>query len=158
MHPELVSYTSETEYLEHYKRVYCRNKILAFDGIRVFFKPDKFWHAFYESNPSTGRKAAFSSDRASRIDWIKATLENPEADCYKGWHKNEGILNHRRASIAFDDFVVIIEFSLWNDEQLKGNFVTAYLANRSIDKIRNAPTWDQGDCINYLKSKKKSDR
>ena len=85
--PPLVNYASVAEYRSHYERVYCRGNIQTFDGIRVFFGTNQFGHMFYESTARDGRKDAFSSVRAQRIDWIKSTLEHPNADLFAGWDK-----------------------------------------------------------------------
>ena len=39
----------------------------------------------YEGIALDGRKDAFSPARAQRIDWIQSTLEQPNADLFKGW-------------------------------------------------------------------------
>ncbi len=85
--PPLVHYATAAEYRTHYERVYCRGTIHTFDGIRVYFSPRKFGHVFYESTARDGRKDVFSPVRAQRIDWIKATLEHPQAALFAGWDK-----------------------------------------------------------------------
>ena len=86
--PPLVHYATVAEYRSHYERIYCRGNIQTFDGIRVYFKASKFGHSFYESTAQDGRKDIFSWVRARRIDWIKATLENPKAALFQGWNKD----------------------------------------------------------------------
>ena len=140
--PRLLEYETEAEYKDHFKRSYCRGAITTFDGIAVYFRPDKFDHAFYESSARDGNKDQFSFVRAQRLDWIKATLEHPEADLYMGWDKRGKNYNpHRRVSVIYEDFVVIIEIRQTKAGKLKGNFVTCYKADNSIGKIRNAPEW-----------------
>lgn len=155
MAPSLISYQSENDYRQHYLREYCRQQVFTADGIRVYFKPDRFNHAFYESNPGSGRKESFSEVRAERIDWIKETLANAKADLYLGWNKyTKAYENHRRVSVVYDDFVVVIELSLTSSGALKANFVTCYEADRSINKIRKAPSWNLEDCVKELHKKK----
>ena len=33
--PKLVYYETENQYFEHYKRVYCRDKVYTFDGVQI---------------------------------------------------------------------------------------------------------------------------
>lgn len=140
--PALVYYETEREYRDHYERVYCRGVITTFDGIRVYFHQQKFGHAFYESSSRDGRKDQFSSQRACRIDWIKATLEHPDAFICFGWNKDKKAIDKsRRVSVVYEEFVVIIGLKRGRDGGLKGEFVTAYLADNSIGKIRSQPEW-----------------
>lgn len=150
--PPLLSYPTELEYKTHYQKHYLRGTIITFDGIRVFFKPQKFGHAFYEnSNGRSGAKDVFSLKRAQRMDWIKLTLEHPEAEIYAGWNKDEKCVEeNRRVSVVFDDFVVVIELSLNKKGELKGNFVTCYVADRSIVKIKKSPLWNKESCLQKL--------
>ena len=48
--PPLLSLGSPAEYKKHYESKYQRGVIHTFDGIRVYFKPQKFGHAFYENS------------------------------------------------------------------------------------------------------------
>jgi hypothetical protein len=140
------------EYRAHYQRHYCCARIVTFDDIRVYFRPQKFDHAFYENSQNRfGPKDMFCEIRAQRMDWIKATLEAPDAKLYIGWNKCKKCLEeNRRVSVVYDDFVVIIEMSL-SKGILKANFVTCFEADRSIEKIRQAPAWEKGRCIKMLK-------
>jgi hypothetical protein len=112
----------------------------------VYFKPTKFGHVFYESTARDGKKDVFSKIRAERIDWIKATLENPDAELYQGWNKKDKVVEpNRRVSVVYEEFVVIIEVK--KDESwkvIKAEFVTAYVADNSINEIRKSPKWDRG--------------
>lgn len=151
--PPLLNYKTAAEYKKHYERVYQRGNICTADGIRVYFKPQKFGHAFYEnSQRRAGPKDVLSQERAERMDWIKATLENPSASLFMGWNKDDKCYEEdRRVSVVFDDFVVVIEMSLTQKEELKANFITCYVADRSIGKIQNAPLWNREKCLNKLK-------
>lgn len=150
--PPLLTYGTVREYKQHYERYYQRGAIITFDGIRVYFKPQKFGHAFYQNSQGrAGAKDEFSPQRAERMDWIKLTLEHPEADIFMGWNKDEKCVEEdRRVSVVFEDFVVVIELSLSTKGELKGNFVTCYLADRSIGKIRSSPRWNRDKCLKKL--------
>jgi hypothetical protein len=151
--PPLVHYGTALEYRAHYERVYCRGKILTFDGIRVYFSPGTFDHAFYESTNRDGNKDKFSSARAERIDWIKATLEHPNADIYAGWNKMARCYDPtRRVAVVFEKFVVVIALRIKQDSVLKANFVTGYQADNSIGSIRSSPIWSRLDCLRALGS------
>tara|TARA_R110001583_G_scaffold45139_3_gene142532 strand:- start:716 stop:1183 length:468 start_codon:yes stop_codon:yes gene_type:complete len=151
--PPLLHYGSVAEYKRHYERCYQRSTIITFDGIRVYFKPQKFGHAFYEnSQKRKGPKDEFSPVRAQRMDWIKATLENPNAKIYQGWNKEiRAYQEDRRVSVIYDDFVVVIELSLSKQGELKGNFITCYVADKSIDQINKSPEWDLDKCLKIIR-------
>lgn len=150
--PPLLIYATAAEYKTHYERHYQRATIITFDGIRVYFKPQKFGHAFYEnSQGKAGAKDVFAPDRAQRMDWIRLTLENPNADIYVGWNKAKKCHEEdRRVSVVFDDFVVVIELSLNKKGELKAEFVTCYLADQSIQRIRSSPKWDKAKLLKFL--------
>lgn len=143
--PPLVSYATPAEYRQHFEKNYCRGKIITFDNIRVHFKSTKFGHVFYESSGRDGKKDVFSKARAERIDWIKATLENPSAELYQGWNKKDKIVEpNRRVSVVYEDFVVVIEVKFDTGSQpIKAEFVTAYVADNSIEAIRRSPKWNK---------------
>ena len=139
--PPLVVYNSISEYKTHFEKYYCREKITTFDDIRVYFDIAKFGHAFYESSARNGQKDSFSMVRAERIDWIRVTLENPHAELYQGWNKEEKCFQpDRRVSVLYGDFIVVIELNRQRALK-KAKFITAYLADNSIEKIRKSPKW-----------------
>jgi hypothetical protein len=145
--PTLTLYATPAEYKQHYEKNYCREKIFTFDGIRVYFRQTKFGHAFYESSARDGKKDRFSKTRAERIGWIRATLENPEAELYQGWNKDGKVYDgSRRVSVVYEDFIVVIRINK-TDSQGKpftADFITAYVADKSsIGKIRNSPKWSK---------------
>jgi len=151
--PPLLKLDSVQEYKQHYERHYLRGKIITFDGIRVYFRPQTFGHAFYKNSKGvSGDKDAFAPERAERMDWVKATLESAEAEIFMGWIKATKTYDeNRRVSVIFEGFVVVIELSLTRKGELKGNFITCYLADNSIDRIRKSPEWDYEKCIEKLK-------
>jgi len=144
LQPSLICYSSESEYYNHFCRMYCdSNKpIYTFDNIRVDFYPGQFNHTFYESiDRVKGDKSIFSNKRAERIDWIKWALENQNAILYQGWNRKKRNYNPRRRVCVTDtNYIVVI--------QLKSNqrafFITAYLADdpNSIQSISNSPKWE----------------
>jgi hypothetical protein len=153
--PPLLHYPSVAEYKRHYERCYQRTAIVTFDGIRVYFASQKFGHAFYENSQRIkGPKDEFSFVRAQRMDWIKATLENPDARIYQGWNnKDKTYEEDRRVSVVYEDFVVVIELSLNKQGELKGNFVTCYVADQSIDQISKSPEWSLDKCLEKLRGR-----
>jgi hypothetical protein len=52
--------------------------------------------------------------------------------------------------VVYEDFVVVIELSLGKQGELKANFVTCYVADKSISKINNSPEWDRDKCLKKL--------
>jgi hypothetical protein len=142
--PPLVHYNTEEEYREHFRQIYCRAPIFTFDDIPVYFRKEDFDHCMYESSKRDSVKDVFSKQRAERIDWIKETLINPNADLYQGWDKEtRSIQKDRRVAVAFEEFVVVIRIWYRKDGSLAAKFLTSYLADESIEKIRSAPKWSK---------------
>lgn len=153
--PPLVLYDNAQSYKEHYKREYCQSIVTTFDGIRVYFNPHLFEHAFYESSRRDGIKDVFSEVRSQRIDWIKATLCNEKADLYQGYiKKDKSYTPERRVQVVYEDFVVVIALSLTKAGKLKGKFITCYQADNSIQAIRRSPRWLLDDCMKILEEKR----
>lgn len=152
--PGLLILETETEYLEYFRKEYCRNRIITFDGIRVYFRENRFFHAFYESTNRDGRKDQFSKIRAQRMEWIRATLENANSDLYQGWDKHKRRYDPgRRVCVVYEDFVVILQMRLKANGELKAEFVTCYQADNSIGKIKRSPKWLKENCLEALKQK-----
>jgi hypothetical protein len=141
MPPALVHYATEAEYRAHYERCYCHAVIHTFDGLRVFFPKQQFDDAFFESaNRKARDKSVFSLERAERIDWIRAAIEDPTAELYRGWDRDKKVIAYdRRITLVFGNYVVILQvYSKGN----KATFITAYVASPdTIRKIRNNPRW-----------------
>jgi mRNA-degrading endonuclease RelE of RelBE toxin-antitoxin system len=120
---------------------YCNpiSPIFTFDSIVVVFFEDKFDHAFFESaNRVEKDKSVFSQTRAERILWIKETLEDPTADIRQGYDsKTKTYDNSRRVAIVKGDYVVIIKLT----SEKRASFITAYVADNSIQKIMLSPEW-----------------
>jgi len=143
-YPSLVRYQTPEEYRMHYERIYCRGPITTFDGIKVRFRKDRFDHCFFESTRRNQVKDQFSVLRAERIDWIKAALQDPNAELYVGWdRKRKRYDNSHRVSVAVESYVVVIRLSAVNEAQ----FVTAYDADSAstIGRIRRSPKWQPFD-------------
>jgi len=141
--PIKVYYKTANEYKGHFMRVYCSGPIITFDGIPVRFRLNDFDHCMYESSGKNMIKDVFSRDRAERIIWIAETLTNPFADLYIGWDKKKKIFDpESRVAVAYENFVVVIRHRKDSRTgELKGQFTTAYLADKNIDKIRSSPRW-----------------
>lgn len=140
-YPPLVKYETVEAYRDHYARVYCSGPIETFDGIEVWFRKDRFEHCFFESTQRNQVKDQFSEPRAERMDWIKAALQDENAELYVGWDKKRKRhdKNHRVA-VVVGNYVAVIRLA----EKGKAHFVTAYVADSesTIEKIRNSPKWE----------------
>ena len=153
--PPLLYCKSEAEYQAHFERIYCHGSVLTFDKIRVYFKRNKFRHAFYESSNRDGVKDYFSPVRAQRMNWIEATLVHPEASLYLGWDKGRRRYDAtHRVCVAYDDFIVVIRLYLNGAEALEAEFITCYQADNSIAKITGSPKWTMEKCLADLRNKK----
>lgn len=92
-------------------------------------------------------KDRFSRERAERIDWITATLTHPDADIYQGWDKKKKCVDsNRRVAVVYEEFVVVISVKKAISGNMTADFVTAYLADNSIGKIRAMPRWNKSKC------------
>ncbi len=140
--PPLLILSNEIAYEAHFKNKYCRGPVETFDGIQVWFRPDKFQHDFFESSQRNGLKDRFSPKRAERMDWIEATLKDPLAVLKQGWIKSEQRYDPmRRVAIVKGNYIVVIGINVRNPK--KANFITAYLADtpRTFNQIQGAPSW-----------------
>jgi hypothetical protein len=139
-YPPFVCYGTEIEYRNHFERVYCQQHIITFDGISVRFRKNCFDHSFYESSKRNKIKDKFSDQRAKRIDWIKATLQDPKAELYIGWDGTRKRYDKsHRVAVVVANYVVVIRVS--GDKTAQ--FVTAYVADSvsTLDKIKKSPRW-----------------
>ena len=150
--PSLLIRNNSREYLEYFKAEFCRKQIFTFDGIRVYFKADTFYHAFYECSRKDGAKDLFSIPRAQRMPWIRLTLESPDSLILQGWIKKKQTYDpYRRVAILYEDFVVILEIKINRLKKLKAQFITCFCADRSIDKIKEAPVWTKEEVLEKRK-------
>jgi len=152
--PQLLEDYTEDEFREYYKREYCRNGVVTFDGIRVYFKESRFRHAFYESRRRDGQKDVFSTVRAQRMNWIRETLESPESSIFQGWDKKKKRYDPcRMVCVLYEEFVVVIAMKLKKGGVLTAEFVTCFQADNSIEKIRRSPRWSKEKCLEVFNLK-----
>lgn len=143
--PPFVDLESEREYRARFEHMYCSAPISTFDSIAVRFRKRQFDHCFFESTTRDGVKNQFSTERARRMDWIRAVLESPSAELYQGWDNQRRRCDPtRRVAVDFGEYVVII--ALVGDDQ--ANFVTAFVSEppgpgrlSAVQKIRRGPKW-----------------
>lgn len=151
----------ECAYRAHYIDRYTKKPVtfrLAAGTAPVYFAAHRFDHAFFESTHRDGTKDSFSFVRAERMDDIAVALGDPTIDRRAGWDSTRKCHDHVRCvTVAINDFVVVIRLGLNRQGRLKGQFVTCYVADNSIGKIRKAPVWDHAKCVQIL-SKKSSGR
>lgn len=151
MLPPLLCLPNEEAYQQHYEQQYCRGVIETHDRVRVFFRRDAFRHAFFESTLRNGVKDRLSPVRCQRMNWIAATLANPESVRFQGFDKKRNrYAPRRRVDLVYEDFVVVLALGLKRDGTLYANFITCYQADNSINKIRTSPIWRPEDCLSAL--------
>lgn len=137
------------DYTEQYFRdmwtaAYCKQEIYTFDGIRVYFYDDNFDHAFYESTDrrqgihKSKKKDVLSLKRLARLYWIKDVLRDPDAELYVGYEsKTKSYTRSKRVAVVKNNYIVVIQ--IYADKKAK--FITAYVADESIGKIKEGPKW-----------------
>lgn len=135
---------TEEDFRKIWTEEYCRKVIITHDGIRVHFYDSNFDHAFFESSVRNGSgnkpksKDVFSPRRAARMMWIKEVLADKDAKMYVGYDsKSKGYSKTKRVSVVKGDYVVVIQ--LYKEEEAR--FITAFVADNSINKITNGPEW-----------------
>ncbi|MCD1267821.1 hypothetical protein B5M43_003030 [Microbacterium sp. MEC084] len=125
----------------------------------VYFDRHRFDHAFFESTNRDGVKNQFSLPRARHMDEIGAILASSTADRRAGWDSKRRTHDQTSCvSIAVDDFVVIVRLGLTNTGYLRGQFITCFVADNSIGKIRTAPAWNEARCVQILVRRKENGR
>ncbi|MEL6361759.1 MAG: hypothetical protein AAFR21_11800 [Pseudomonadota bacterium] len=147
--PPLLTLKDEEAYRQHFTQSLCRQHVETHDGIRVYFSPDTFEHAFFESSDRRGADDVFSFARAQRMDWIAVALADPDALCVQGWDKHtQAYSPKRRITVVVQDFVIVLALSTKRNGDLKANFVTCIKADNSAVKIRQSPRWTREDYDN----------
>jgi len=139
-YPELLFLESMNDYRRIFESTYCVLPIQTFDRYAVRFRKDDFDHAFFESSGRRGEKDLFSKLRAQRIHWIRATLEDTDAELFQGWDaKRKAYNSGRRVALVKGNYVVVI--SLQPDQ--KARFVMAYVADSetTLEKIKCGVKW-----------------
>ena len=93
------------------------------------------------------------------MDWIEATLKCRRSECFQGWNwKTERNVLDRRVNIAFEHFLVVLEFGL-RDNGLKAEFVTCYPADSQAQvKVHQSKWWHRDDCVDFLRRRKRGKR
>jgi len=138
---DLLKLSSESEYRSRFCAEYCDvyKPIITFDDIWVRFYEDMFDHAFFESRSRIkGDKSRFSFIRAERMLWIREALQDNTSLLKVGWNKNtKAYDDSRRVAIVQHNYVVIV----WMQNNERAKFITAYVADESIDDILNGPNW-----------------
>jgi hypothetical protein len=135
IYPPLLQGKTPAEYRSFFEATYCHGPITTFDGIAVRFRKRDFNHCFFESVHE--RDDTFSIQRAERLLWIKAALQDPDAELYVGWdNKKKKLVKDRRVAIVVHNYVIVIRFT-GADSAV---FVTAFVAEEdTLRKIRKAP-------------------
>lgn len=137
---------SEEELREMWRVEYCNQEVVTFDGIKVKFFEDRFDHAFYESSKRNskdktiedGYKDCLSYARLEKMLWIKDVLTDPDAELYIGYDKStKSYDNSSRVAVVKGDYTVIIRLKDKNNAK----FISAYVADNSIGKIKSGPKW-----------------
>ena len=83
-------------------------------------------------------KDIFSPRRAARMMWIKDVLADKDAKMYVGYDsKVKGYSQTKRVSVVKGDYVVVIQIYKENEAR----FITAFVADNSINKITSGPEW-----------------
>jgi len=137
---ELLKLGSITLYQGFFHATYCAKPLKTHDGFTVRFRRSDFQHCAYESSKKDGYKDAFSTQRAERLGWIKAALQDPSLTLYAGWDKEKRRYDHRsRVTLMIDDFVVVLRLKSATEAQ----FVTCYVADgpHTKSKILSSPKW-----------------
>jgi hypothetical protein len=150
MPPPLLKLADQAAYQQHFVSKLCAGSILAHDGIPVFFKRHSFYHAFFET--VIHKDDTVSLVRAERMDWIEATLTNPQTQRLQGYiAKTKNYDPARRVELRYQNFIVVLIMGIKKDGSLKAEFLTCYAVNNNrLPKVRKAPVWNRQDCQNAL--------
>jgi hypothetical protein len=138
--PPLRHFADEVQCGLHYRNVYCAGPIPTFDGIMVRFDKRDFLHLFFDSSKRDGNKDKFSTRRAERIDWIKAALQDPNAELYQGYNnETKKPMPDRRVCLVSGDYVVIIDVL----DKNRAKIITAYVVDKPevLVLIKSNPKW-----------------
>jgi len=135
----------EQEYRDHFKQHYVLSSpILTFDSIAVSFKLTHHIEIL-RKEPAPGQLRAFCPQRAERLDWIKAGLQDPNANLYFGYDRKRKTVDYnRRVAIVAANYAIIIRMTA----QKTAEFVTAYIMDeRSLKLATRHPDWNETDCV-----------
>lgn len=153
MSPALLSLEDQAAYQQHFVTKYCAGPLLTHDGIPIFFRRHAFYHAFFDT--VVHKDDTFSQTRAERMDWIEATLIDPQSQRLQGYlAKTKTHDPKRRVELRFQNFIVVLIMGMKKNGVLKGEFLTCYAVNnRRLPKVQQAPIWSKQDCENAFKKK-----
>lgn len=144
VYPPLLKLPSIDEYRDFFEHTYCTGPIMTFDGIAVRFRKADFDHCSFESSRRDTIKDEFSPQRAQRLGWIKAALQDERSERYIGWDRSKKRHDsNRRVTIVQGNYVVVI--AIFAKDASRARFITAYVADTlsSLQKIRSGPKWTQ---------------
>jgi hypothetical protein len=151
----------EQAYRSHYHAEFCSAPVMmntSSGQIPVYFDPNTFDHAFFESANRDGVKDKdFSLTRACRMPLIVTALTGPGNEQFAGYDKKSKQVGHARivCVVTAEDFVVVVRLGLTAAGTLRGNFVTCFYADNSIQKVRSNPLWDESLCNQELRLKRR---
>ena len=151
MPPPLLKLSDQAAYHQHFVAKYCAEPMLAHDGIPVYFKRRSFYHAFFDT--VVYKDDTFSSVRAERMNWIEATLTDPQTQRLQGYlSKSKTHDPSRRVELRHENFIVVLIMGIKRDGSLKAEFLTCYAVhNNRLPKVQQAPIWNKTDCIKALR-------
>jgi len=138
--PPLKAFADAVECGKHYNQVYCAGPIPTFDSIMVRFDKRDFLHLFFESSKRDENKDTFSTRRAERIDWIKAALQDPDAELFQGYdNRTKTCKPDRRVCVVSGDYAVIIDVI----DEKKAKIITAFVIDNPevLKQIKSSPKW-----------------
>lgn len=132
-----------SEYKNYYLNNLCKEPIVCFDSLIVKFRPEQFYHAFYErSKRYLKSKDKFSFERAKRMSWIPICLTDNSITPLAGYDNKRKRYDHSRrvCLITPDDFVIVIRIINSREAQ----FVTCFVVdNKQVSqKIKKSPIWN----------------
>lgn len=138
--PPLRHYYNEAEYKFHYRDLYCREEHYTREGDQVQFFEPQFDHAFQDTCRLTNGKIGFCHKRAERIDWIAVALQDSGTSWHTGWDAKKQRFNPmRRVGVAFETYVVVLEF---RPEKNCYKFITAFVAELwYVRKVLASAAW-----------------
>lgn len=152
--PVLMSGLQESVCRQIYESRYCAAPIVTHDGVTVYFRKENFDHAFFEGTHKPGQEF-FSLRRAEYVYYIEYALKSVTATRYQGWNKKKSRYeSDRMVAVTVGDFVVVLGMYLNARGDLCAKFITCYVADNSIAKIKASPLWDRHACEEGLRKKR----
>jgi hypothetical protein len=142
--PPLLNLPDEAAYRAHFEREYVHGPaVVTPDDITVRFFPERFDHAFYKSSCRGAQdKAVFDTDRAARMDWIRAVLTDASLERYRDPRRPKEfwcvVLE------ATTPYIVVVK--LYKNNPPLARFITAFVVDDSwgyLIKMRRMPRWQR---------------